>query len=68
MTTACKCGTVVQDGVNGTVDPPPPWAAWDEPPQATCYGCENKGELEGDTQRQQQTIDAALRAGRVDLV
>ena len=67
-TTACSCGVTVQDGHNGTVYEAPPWADAGAASTAVCYDCENESELAAEDRRQEARVDAALRAGRADLV
>jgi hypothetical protein len=68
MCTCKYCPKVVEDGVNGTIYPPPPWMPADAPKEAICYECENRQEQEGENQHQAQQVDAAIRAGRSDLL
>lgn len=63
-----KCSTPVDDGVNGTVYEPAPWQPSGAPPEVCCWGCEAEAELAAEDRRQEDQIEAALRAGRMDLV
>jgi len=59
----CKCGTVVTAGVNGDV-----WEADSTEPGAYCYKCENDALEAAEKQLWANAVDAAIRAGRSDLV
>jgi len=63
-----KCQKDVIDGFNGYVSEAPPWAPEGTPPEAYCYGCENEDIDDAEDRRQEDQIEAALRAGRLDCV
>lgn len=64
----CKCGTPVVEGQNGTVYEAPPWMPEGSSGGAICYACENNAEQDAEDERQECQIDAAIRAGRMDLI
>ena len=68
MCTCKYCPKVVEDGKNGTIYEPPPWLSVDAPKEGICYACENQQEQSGEDERQERQIDAAIRAGRFDLI
>jgi hypothetical protein len=69
-TTTCKCSscdTIVTDGANGNIDQPPPWDETGEV-SAYCWECENKALDAAEMYQVNASVEAAARAGRLDLI